>query len=88
MENEGSTLLYKMLEDMLPLANAVCLLALSSGMHKRESTAKHSTAGYDTARHLTSLRRAVELAKRSGAEVLLLCLQLAGCDLRKNENRT
>ena len=71
-ENEGSTLLYKMLEDMLALANSVCLLALSSGMYERKTTAQHDR---------TALRCAVELAKLSGAGVLVLCFQLAGCDL-------
>ena len=62
---------------MLALANSVCLLALS-GMYERESTAKHGTARPDTTpRHRTALCRAVELAKLSGAGVLLLCIQLS-----------
>ena len=44
MEKEGSTLLCDMLEDMLALANSVCLLALSSGMYEREIAARHGTA--------------------------------------------
>ena len=64
----------KMLEDVLALANSACLLALSSGMYERASTAKHGTARLSTAphgrarhrtaptaRHSTALRRAVEL---------------------------
>ena len=51
MENEGSTLLYKVLEDMLSLAKSVCLLELSSGIFERESTAKHGTARHRTAPH-------------------------------------
>ena len=47
---------------MRALANSVCLLALSSGMYEREST-----ANYGTARHRTALCRAVELAKLNGA---------------------
>ena len=49
---------------MLALANSVCLLliALSSGMYEKQSTAKHGTARHstaphaehDTARHLTA----------------------------------
>ena len=54
MENEGSTLLYKMLEDMLTLANSVCLLVLSSGMYERQSTAKYATARHSTAQHGTA----------------------------------
>ena len=76
MEKEGSTtLLYEKLENVLALANSVCLLALSSGMYERESTAKHDTArhctaqhgtaGYDTARHRTALRCAPERAQLS-----------------------
>ena len=81
---------------MLALANSVRLLALSSGMHEREHSAKHGTArhrtaphaAHDTARHRTALRRAVELAKLNGAgdtAVCFLCLQLyaAGCDTKK-----
>ena len=81
MDNEGSTLLYKMLEDTLALANSVFLLALLSSVYGRESTAKHGTerhsnahstaphgrAGHDTARHRTALRCAVQLVKLSGA---------------------
>ena len=37
----------------------LAIVALSSGMYERESTAKHGTA-----RNRTALRRAVELAKR------------------------
>ena len=58
---------------MLALANSVCrlLIVLSSGMYKRESTAKHGTARHSRAqhgtarraRHRTALRRAVELAE-------------------------
>ena len=44
MEKEGSTLLCDMLEDMLALANSVCLLAWSSGMYEREIAARHGTA--------------------------------------------
>ena len=64
MENEGSTLLYKMLGDMLALANPVCLLliALSSVCTKEKvkqsmaqhGTARHSTAGHGRARHRTA----------------------------------
>ena len=36
----------------------------------------HRTAGHDTAQHRTALRRAVQLAKRSGAGVLFACFQL------------
>ena len=36
---------------MLALANSVCLLALSSGIYERESTAKHGTAHHGTAWH-------------------------------------
>ena len=55
-QNEGSTLLYKMLEDMLALANSICLLliALWSGVYARESTAKHCTARHRTAPHATA----------------------------------
>ena len=54
MEKEGS-LLYKMLDDMLALANcSVCLIALSSGMYERESTAKHGTARHNAAQHGTA----------------------------------
>ena len=71
MEKEGS-LLYKMLDDMLALANSVsCLLALSAGMYEEEKVrqtfkARHSTAPYSRARHRTALRCAVEpsLAER------------------------
>ena len=67
---------------MLALANTVCLLALSSGMHEREHSAKHGTArhstapraGHDTARHRTALRRAVELAKLNGAGACVFVL--------------
>ena len=63
---------------MLALANSLCLLELSSGVCERQSTAnlgtarhsrvQHGThAGYDTARHRTALRRAVELTKLNGA---------------------
>ena len=71
-----STLLYKMLEDMLALAN--CLLAsvvvwyVRKRKHSkaRHSTAQHGTvphrtAGHDIARHRTALRCAVDLAKLS-----------------------
>ena len=71
METEDSMLqLYKCSRTyMLALANSVCLLALSSGMHEREHYAKPGTtrqstaphARHDTARHRTALRRAVEL---------------------------
>ena len=64
MENKGSALLYNILDNMLALANSVCLLALLFGMYERESTAKHgtawhSTARHGTARHRTALRRAL-----------------------------
>ena len=36
---------------MLAMANSVCLLALSSGIYERESTAKHGTAHHGTAWH-------------------------------------
>ena len=64
MENEGSALLYKMLEVMLALANSVlvCLLALSSCMYGRESTAKHGTARHRTAGHDTARRCAAPLS--------------------------
>ena len=65
MENKGSTLLYKVLEDMLVLTNSVCLLfvvALSSGMCERESTAKHGTARQGTTPH-GAAPRGVELAR-------------------------
>ena len=50
----------------------------------QHGTAPHRTAGHDNARHRTALRCVVELAKLSGAVLLFLCFQLAGCDLRKN----
>ena len=53
---------------------------------RKHSEARHSAAQHGTARHRTALRRAVELAKLSGAGVLFSCFQLAGCDLRKNES--
>ena len=39
---------------MLALANSVRLLALSSGMYERESTAKRGTARHSTAQHGTA----------------------------------
>ena len=66
MEKEGSTtMLYKMFDDMLALANFVCLLALSPGMYERESTAKHGTTRHGRARQGTALHCAAELAKLS-----------------------
>ena len=78
----------------LALANSACLQAMSSGMHEKESTAKHGTtrhstaphAGHDTARHSTALRRAVELAKLNGAGgggFVLSDMYAAGCDTEK-----
>ena len=43
-----------MLEDLLALANSVCLIALSSGIYQRESTAEHSTERHITAQHRTA----------------------------------
>ena len=100
--NVSSTLLHKMLEDMLALANSVRLLALSSGTYERECTAKHGTTGHskaqqgtaqhrtakhNTAQHRTALRCAVEHAKLGGAGVLFSCFQLAGCYLRKTKKK-
>ena len=88
-----------MVDDLHAGSGQLCMLAiiaLSSGMHEREHSAKHGAArhstaphaGHDTARHRTALRRAVELAKLNGAgdtAVCFLCLQLyaAGCDTKK-----
>ena len=78
MENEGSTVLYKILEDNVHAGGSrhLCMLAsVVFGMHETEhSKARHGTAGHDTARHRTALRRAVELPKLSGAGVLFFFL--------------
>ena len=102
-EKEGSaTLLYKMLDRRgLAGSRPLCLLASVVVWHVRNrkhgtarhstaqhGSARHRTAGHDTARHRTALRRAVELAKRSGAGVIFLRFQVPGCDLRKNEKIT
>ena len=49
-------MLYKMLEDMLALANSASLLliTLSSGMYEKQRTAKHGTARHSTAQHRTA----------------------------------
>ena len=60
---------------MPALANSLCLLALSSGVHERDNSAKHNMgwhstaphAGNDTARLRMALRWAIELAKLNGA---------------------
>ena len=60
---------------MPALANSLCLLALSSGVHERDNSAKHNMgwhstappAGHDTVRHLMALHQAVELANLNGA---------------------
>ena len=57
---QNQDLPYKMLEDMVVLANSACLLASVVVWHVRKR--KHGTA-----RHRTALRRAVELAKLNGA---------------------
>ena len=61
MENEGSTLLYIMFEDMPVLANSFCLIALSSGTwyvgmrkYSKVRTARHSTAQHGRARNRTA----------------------------------
>ena len=66
-------MLHTVLENMLALANSVCLLALSSGMYERErvenkaqhGTASHCTAGHGIAGHRTPQNVAAELAKLS-----------------------
>ena len=71
---------------MPALANSSCLLALSSGVHERDNSAKHGMgwhstaplAGHDTARHLMALRRAVELAKLNGACACVFVLSAIG----------
>ena len=83
---------------MLTHSNSVCLLASVAVWYVRkrkhckalhrtaQQRAQHGTAR--RARHLTALRRAVELAKLNGAGdtvVCFLCFQLyaAGCDTKK-----
>ena len=81
MENGGSTLLYKMLEDMLALANVVWWLGVivwcvrkrkrSKARHStvQHDKARHRAAGHDNSRYHTALRCACEVAKLSGAGV-------------------
>ena len=49
MENEDSRCIKCSGTCMLALANSARLLALSSGMHERENSAKHGTARHSTA---------------------------------------
>ena len=54
---KASTLLYKILEDMLAGSRQLCMLAiiaLSSGTYERESTAKHGTARHSATQHGTA----------------------------------
>ena len=68
MENEDCSIKCSR-RYMLALANAVCLLALSSGMYEKESTAKHGTAWHSTAEHGTA-RRARHRTAPHGAAAL------------------
>ena len=69
---------------MLALANSVCLLALSPGVHETQHSAKHGTArhsmashaGHDTTRHRTALHCAVALAKLTNRVRVFLCFHL------------
>ena len=90
MENEGSPVLYKLLEGMLALAD-ICTEEEAQQSTARHRTARHRTASHRTAPHRTAPHRTaphrtaphrtaphrtVELAKLNGAGVLFLCFQL------------
>ena len=70
MENGGSTLLYKMLEDMLALANVV--VARRDRLVCTKEKAKQSTAQHGTARQSTTpCCRARQLTVPHGATLRL-----------------